>query len=59
MMEFIMMTASTTLAIFLASALGFLIMTNKKVMKWYMKYVMKSMNEFEHSLENDSETKDL
>ena len=41
MMDFIVMTLSFTTAMLLASALVFVLMLNKKVMKWYVKYVNK------------------
>lgn len=47
MMEFIMMTLSFTVGILLAMVLGFMVMLNPKVMKWYMKFVMKSMKDME------------
>lgn len=58
MMDFIMMTISFTVAILLASGLGFLIMTNQKVMKWYMNYFAKTMNKFDNALD-ELEAKDL
>lgn len=44
MMEFIMMTLSFTVGILLASVLAFVIMLQPKVMKWYTKLMMKTMN---------------
>lgn len=39
LVEFIMMTLSITVGILLASVLAFMLMFNKKVLKWYMKKV--------------------
>lgn len=47
MMEFIMMTISFAVGILLAMVLAFMVMLNPKVMKWYMKVVMKSMKDME------------
>lgn len=58
MMDFIVLTVSFTVAILLASVVGFMIMTNPKVMKFYMNYMFKRMNEVEHSLDEE-QMKDL
>lgn len=59
MMEFIILTASFTIAILLASAVScvimFKLMTSKKVMKWYMNWVMKISNDFVESIELSNE----
>lgn len=52
MMAFVLMTISFTVAILLASAIGCVVMLNPKVMKWYMGYVMKKMNDFEDVAED-------
>lgn len=41
MLNFIILTISITVAILLASALACFIMLQPKVMKWYLRYVMK------------------
>lgn len=58
MMDFIMMTVSIIVAILVSSALGFLLMTNEKALKWFMNYFVKSMENFDNSLD-DLELKDL
>lgn len=57
-MEFIMLTASITVAILLASVLSVCIMLNKKVVNWYMKRMFKMMKEFDGIVEEEM-TKDL
>lgn len=57
MMEFITMALSFTTAILLASLIGFMIMFNKKVMKMYVKHVIKCMNDFEEILELEMDEK--
>ena len=58
MMTFIIMTLSFTVAILLASVVGFLLITQPKVMKWYMNYMLKIMNNME-SIADDEMAKDL
>ncbi len=41
MLNFIILTISIMVAILLASALACVIMLQPKVMKWYLRYVMK------------------
>mgnify|MGYP003294987423 CR=1 FL=1 len=45
MMDFVLMTLSFAVAILLASFVACVIMLNKKVMKAYLKYVNKMVNE--------------
>lgn len=59
MMAFVLMTISFTVAILLASVIGCVVMLNPKVMKWYVKYVMKKMNDFEDVTEDLFEAKGL
>ena len=40
---FIVLTIGFTVAILLSTGLMFVIMLNKYVMKWYMKYICKAM----------------
>lgn len=47
MMAFVMMTLSITVGLLLAMGLATMIMLHPKVMKWYMNYVIKSMNRFD------------
>lgn len=51
MMTFIMMTLSITIGLLLAMGLATMIMLHPKVMKWYMNYVLKSMNRFDSLFE--------
>lgn len=53
MMAFITLVASITVSILLSSAISFMIMTNQKVMKWFMKYFTNSMLLFDDFLEED------
>ena len=46
MMNFVIMTLSFTTAILLASAISVMVVTNKRVLKWYLKKVQKSTEEF-------------
>lgn len=55
MMDFITMTISFTLAILLAMGLATMIMMHPRVMKWYMKYVMNSMNKFDNLLDEEKD----
>ena len=60
MMNFMMMTASFTVAIVLASLIMFVTLLNKPVLKWYMKYATKLSEEIVSELFVDSEeNKDL
>ena len=52
MMTFIITTLSFTVAILLASVIGCAIMFNKKVLKLYVKYIVKCMKDFEETLES-------
>ena len=47
MMAFVMMTLSITVGLLLAMGLATMIMLHPKAMKWYMNYVIKSMNRFD------------
>lgn len=58
MMEFVIMTLSFTVGILLASGLALLIMLNPKVMKGYMKYMFKMMNNMDQIFEEE-QAKDL
>ena len=51
MMTFISMTISFTVAILLSAVLGFIIITRPTVMKWYIKYVVKTMSKMEEVME--------
>lgn len=53
MMTFIMMTLSITIGLLLAMGLATMIMLHPKVMKWYMNYVIKSMNRFDYFIDQD------
>lgn len=55
MMEFIMLTISFTMAILLASGLSVYIVLQPKVVKWYMKHIVKYMKEIEKTLEDFEE----
>ena len=62
MMEFIILTLSFTVAILLASGLSLYIMMQPKVMKWYMKFIVKSMKNMDEISEEillDEQPKDL
>lgn len=52
MMEFVMMTTSFTVGILLATALVMVIAMQPKVMKWYMKYMLKQMKRFDQLVED-------
>lgn len=52
MMEFVTLTLSFTLGLMLAIGLSTMIMMNPKVMKWYMNYMLKSVNNFDELLDN-------
>ena len=52
MFEFIMMTISFTVAILLAGVLGLVVFLQPKVMKLYMKMVMKSMKDIDEITED-------
>lgn len=51
MMEFVLLTLSITMGVLLASvvstAIIFMLFNNKKVVKWYMKWFVKYMKQFE------------
>lgn len=47
MMDFVTMTLSFTVGILLATGLAMLIAMNPKVIKWYMKCMLKQMNRFD------------
>jgi ABC-type arginine/histidine transport system permease subunit len=51
MMAFVMMTLSITVGLLLAMGLATMIMLHPKVMKWYMNYVIKSMNRFDNFID--------
>lgn len=59
MMNFIMLTLCITVAILLASFIACLLMLNKPVMKWYMRYVTKLSEELVEEAFNDQEAEDL
>lgn len=59
MMEFIIMTGSFTVAILLASVIAFVLMLQPKVVKWYMKYMFKMMENINQITDDVIETKDL
>lgn len=59
MMNFIIMTASLTVAILLATVIAFAVLLQPKVLKWYMKYVSKLSEQMVDEMFNDEETKDL
>lgn len=52
MLDFIMMTLSFVVGILLATGLAFVVMLNPKVMKWYMKAVVKYMKDMEKIAED-------
>lgn len=57
MINFISMTLSFTVAILLASGLSLFIVTNKRVMKWYMRKVNKMTEDlFSQSFDREDET---
>lgn len=51
MMTFIIMTISFTVAILLSAVLGFIILAQPTVMKWYIKYIVKTMSKMEEVME--------
>jgi hypothetical protein len=53
MFEFIVLVASFTLAILLASFIACVIVMSKPVMKWYMRRMYKMTNDIMESLEED------
>ena len=55
MFEFIVLTASFTLAILLASLFACVIVMSKPVMKWYMKRMYKMTNDIMENLEEEFE----
>ncbi len=58
MMTFIILTLSFTIAILLASAIALFIMMQPKVIKAYMKWVCKYVNQMDNALyEMDEELK--
>lgn len=59
MMEFIIMTGSFTVAILLASVIACVLMLQPKVVKWYMKYMFKVMENINQITDDVIETKDL
>lgn len=56
MMDFIVSTLSFTVAILLAMVLAFMVMLSPKVMKWYMKFIVKRMKQMDDLI--DMELKD-
>jgi len=52
MMAFVLMTLSFTVAILLSIGLSFMIMTNKKVMKWYMNYIFKMVSDMDQIVDD-------
>lgn len=52
MMAFVLMTLSITVAILLSVGLSFMIMTNKKVMKWYVNYVFKMVSRMDQIVDD-------
>lgn len=58
MMAFIILTLSFTVAILLSGVVGFLLITQPNVMKWYMNYMLKIMNNMEEAAD-DVMAKDL
>lgn len=52
MLTFVMMTLSFTVAILLSIGLSFMIMTNKKVMKWYMNYIVKMVSNMDQLVDD-------
>ena len=52
MLTFVMMTLSFTVAILLSMGLSFMVMTNKKVMKWYMNYIVKMMSNMDQIVDD-------
>lgn len=50
MLNFIILTISITVAILLASALACFIVLQPKVMKWYLRYVMKMSEDIVNEL---------
>lgn len=53
MMEFVVLTASFTLAILLASVFACMIVMSKPVMKWYMKRTFKITNKIMEDLDEN------
>ena len=53
MFEFIVLTASFTVAILLASLIACVIVMSKPVMKWYMKRMYKMTNDIMERLEEE------
>lgn len=58
MFEFIVLTASFTLSILLASLIACIIVMSKPVMKWYMKRMYKMTNDIMENLEEEAFDKD-
>lgn len=58
MMDFIMMTISFTVGILLASVVALVLMMQPKVVKWYMKLMMKYTKAIEEFAEEEM-AKDL
>lgn len=52
MMDFIVMTISISVAILLACVFSVLIMASAPVRKMYMKFMVKTMKEFDEVLDN-------
>ena len=52
MMAFVLMTLSFTVAILLSIGLSFMVMTNKKVMKWYMNYIFKMVSDMDQIVDD-------
>ena len=59
MMNFIIMTASFTVAILLATVIAFAVLLQPKVLKMYMKYVSKLSEQMVEEMFNEKEAKDL
>lgn len=58
MMDFVMMTVSFTVSILLATGVMFILMLNQKVMKWYMKMIVKYVENME-KITTEEMVKDL
>lgn len=58
MFEFIVLTASFTVAILMASLIACVIVMSKPVMKWYMKRMYKMTNDIMKNLEEEVFDKD-
>ena len=58
MFEFIVLTASFTVAILLASFIACVIVMSKPVMKWYMRRMYKMTNDIMENLEEEAFDRD-